>query len=66
VFHNQGDTARALELYELAIEQSPVENRHAADAMKAMAEIYEERGDTTRALELLKRALDARSSNVTR
>jgi tetratricopeptide (TPR) repeat protein len=62
VFRTQGDTARALELYELAVEQSPVENRHAADAIKAMAEIYEERGDEKRALELLKRALDARSS----
>jgi tetratricopeptide (TPR) repeat protein len=64
VFRSQGDTARALELYELAVEQSPVENRHVADAMKAMAEIYEERGDETRALELLKRALDARTSNT--
>jgi tetratricopeptide (TPR) repeat protein len=61
IFRTQGDTARALELYELAVETSPVANRHVADALTAMAEIYEERGEAEQALALLKRALAARS-----
>jgi tetratricopeptide (TPR) repeat protein len=61
IFREQGDTARALELYELAAEQAPVPNRHVAAALKAMAEIYEEQGETQRALELLKQALAART-----
>ena len=60
IFRTQGDTARALELYELAVERSPVPSRHVAAALKAMAEIYEEQGDAQRALELLKQALAAR------
>lgn len=60
-FRKRGDTARALELYELAVESSPVANRHVADAQTAMAEIYEERGDAAKALELLKAAVSARS-----
>jgi tetratricopeptide (TPR) repeat protein len=60
IFRNQGDSARALELYELAVEQAPVANRHVAAALAAMAEIYEERGEAEMALELLKRALAAR------
>lgn len=59
VFRQQGDTDRALELYELAIEKSPVTNRHTADALKAMADIYEEKGEPRKALELLRRALEA-------
>jgi tetratricopeptide (TPR) repeat protein len=61
IFRMQGDSARALELYELAVEQAPVANRHVAAALAAMAEIYEERGEAEMALELLKRALAARS-----
>lgn len=61
VFRAQGDTARALELYELAAEQAPVPNRHVAAALTAMAEIYEEQGDTQRAIGLLKQALAART-----
>ncbi len=61
IFRKQGDSARALELYELAVEQAPVDNRHVAAALAAMAEIYEERGEAELALELLKRALLARS-----
>lgn len=57
----QGDVARALELYELAVEQAPVANKYVAAALAAMAEIYEERGDTQKALELLKQALAART-----
>jgi tetratricopeptide (TPR) repeat protein len=62
VFRGQGDTERALELYELAVATSPVPNRPIAAALTAMAEIYEDRGDTQKALELLKRAVAARSS----
>lgn len=64
IFRRQGDTTRALELYEFAIEESPVMNRHTADALTAMAEIYEEQGNTTKALELLKQALAARNNIV--
>ncbi len=39
VFRSQGDTDRALGLYELAVAQSPVPNRHVTDALKAMSEI---------------------------
>ena len=61
IFRKQGDNARALELYELAVEQAPVANRHVAAALTAMAEIYEEQGDGQKALELLKQALAART-----
>lgn len=61
VFRKQGDSARALELYELAVECAPVPSRHVAAALTAMAEIYEEQGDAQKALDLLKQALAARS-----
>jgi tetratricopeptide (TPR) repeat protein len=64
IFKEQGDVARALELYELAVEQAPVASKDAAEALSAMAEIYEERGDTQKALELLKQALAARSGTT--
>jgi tetratricopeptide (TPR) repeat protein len=61
IFRAQGDTTRALELYELAVEQAPVPGRSVAAALTAMAEIYEEQGEPQLALDLLKRALAARS-----
>lgn len=61
IFRKQGDTARALELYELAVEQAPVPDRHVVAALTAMAEIHEEQGNGDLALELLKRALAVRS-----
>jgi tetratricopeptide (TPR) repeat protein len=64
IFRKQGDTARAEELYELAIEQAPVPSRHVAGALTSLAEIYEERGDTHKALELLKQALAARTGST--
>ncbi len=64
IFKEQGDSARALELYELAVEQAPAANKYVAEALTAMAEIYEDRGDTQRALELLKQALAARSGTT--
>src|SRR6185437_11714054 len=64
IFRKQGDIARALELYELAVECSPVPSRHVSAALTAMAEIYEERGDAQKALELLKQALAARTGTT--
>jgi tetratricopeptide (TPR) repeat protein len=61
VFRKQGDLARALELYELAVEQAPVADRHVVAALTSMAEIHEEQGNGDLALELLKQALAARS-----
>jgi tetratricopeptide (TPR) repeat protein len=63
VFRKQGDLARALELYELAVDQAPVADRHVVAALTAMAEIHEEQGNGDMALELLKQALAARSSS---
>jgi tetratricopeptide (TPR) repeat protein len=61
IYRNQGDVERALELYELAVEQAPLADRQAAGALAAMAEIYEERGEVQKALALLKQALAART-----
>jgi tetratricopeptide (TPR) repeat protein len=63
IFREQGDTARALELYELAVEQAPIADRHVVAALTAMAEIHEEQGNGDLALELLKRALAARAGS---
>ena len=60
-FRERGDDARALELYEQAIDRGPASGRHTADAMTAMAEIHEKRGAADEALRLLKAALAARS-----
>jgi tetratricopeptide (TPR) repeat protein len=62
IFRRQGDTERALELYELAVEQAPSPDRHVVAALTAMAEIYEEQGNGDMALDLLKRALAARTA----
>jgi tetratricopeptide (TPR) repeat protein len=64
IYRSQGDIARALELYELALEQAPIANKDVAAALTAMAEIYEERGDLHRALALLKQALAARTGTT--
>jgi tetratricopeptide (TPR) repeat protein len=66
IFRQQGDLPRALELYELAVDQAPVPSRHVAAALTAMAEIREEQGETQLALDLLKRALAARAGVSTR
>lgn len=60
-FRKHGDSDRALELYELAVDRAPAPGRRVADALTAMAEIREERGETDKALKLLKAALAARS-----
>ena len=64
IFREQGDVARALELYELAVEQGEKRSRPIAAALTAMAEIYEEQGEAQKALELLKQALAARSGTT--
>lgn len=64
VFRREGDMARALELYELAVDRAPIQNRHVAAALTAMAEIYEEQGDAQMALDLLKQALAARAGST--
>jgi tetratricopeptide (TPR) repeat protein len=64
IFKERGDIDRALELYELAVEQAPTADKQVAEALSSMAEIYEERGDTQKALELLKQALAARASTT--
>jgi tetratricopeptide (TPR) repeat protein len=64
IFRRQGDSARALELYELAIEQAPSADRHVTAALSAMAEIYEEQGDTQKALDVLKQAVATRASTT--
>jgi len=64
IFKERGDFDRALELYELAVEQAPTANKQVAEALSSMAEIYEERGETQKALELLKQALAARAGTT--
>jgi tetratricopeptide (TPR) repeat protein len=64
IFKEQGDTTRALELYELAVEQAPTASKYVAEAFSSMSEIYEERGETEKALELLKQALAARTGTT--
>lgn len=60
-FRSRGDSAKALELYELAAEGLRAPDRHLADVLTAMAEIHEEQGRPNEALQLLKAALQARS-----
>ena len=62
VFRKQGDLPHALELYELAVDQAPIADRHVVAALTAMAEIHEELGNGDMALELLKQALAARTA----
>jgi tetratricopeptide (TPR) repeat protein len=60
-FRSRGDTAKALELYELAAEELVAPDRHLADVLTAMAEIYEEQGRADEALQFLKRAVRVRA-----
>lgn len=61
IFNDLGDQAKALELYELAIEFFPAQDRHAAEAYSAMAEIAKAAGRKDDALEYLERALAIRT-----
>lgn len=62
VFRALDDEARALELYELAADSFPAQDRHAAEAYQAMAEIAKAAGRKDDALDYLERALAARTS----
>jgi tetratricopeptide (TPR) repeat protein len=58
VYEAIGDGERAIELYELAIEQlSAVPSRFAGEAHAKLAELLEARGDKDAALDVLKRAM---------
>jgi tetratricopeptide (TPR) repeat protein len=62
IFNELGDSAKALELYELAVESFPSQDRHAADAYSAMSDIAEAAGRKDDALLYLRRALAARTA----
>ena len=66
VFDDLGERGRALELYELAVETLPVENRRLGDMYRAIGEIHESEGRPAEALEFFRRALDvqARTRNA--
>jgi tetratricopeptide (TPR) repeat protein len=61
IFKDVGENARALELYELAVETLPNENRHLGDMYRAIGEIHEAEGRPADALAYFKRALDVQS-----
>jgi tetratricopeptide (TPR) repeat protein len=61
IFKDLGENDRALELYELAVETSPTEDRHLGDMYRAIGEIYEAEGRSVEALGYFKRALDVRA-----
>ena len=60
-FRSHGDSAKALELYELAAEGIVAPDRHLAHVLTAMAEIHEEEGRPAQALQVLKEAMHARA-----
>lgn len=61
IFNDLGERARALELYELAVETSPTTDRHVSDMYRAIGEIQESEGRPAEALESFKRALDVQT-----
>jgi tetratricopeptide (TPR) repeat protein len=61
VFAELGDRARALELYELADETLPIDNRIGRDIATRRAELLEQEGRKDEALEVLKRAMQAQT-----
>jgi len=58
IFSELDERARALELYELAVETLPSEDRHLAEMYGAIGEIHESEGRPSEALAFFKRALD--------
>ena len=60
-FRAHGDSARALELYQLAAERFETPDRQLAEVLTAMAEIHEQEGRPEQALQLLKEAVRAQS-----
>jgi tetratricopeptide (TPR) repeat protein len=63
VFAGLGDRARALELYELADETLPVDNRIRRDIATRRADLLEQEGRKDEALELLKQAMRIESES---
>jgi tetratricopeptide (TPR) repeat protein len=61
IFDQLGDHAKALELYELAAESFPAQDRHAAEAYSAMAEIAEAAGQKDDVIRYLKLAVGSRT-----
>jgi len=61
IFNDLGERARALELYELAVETSPTEDRHVGEMYRAIGEIHEAEGRPGEALDSFKRALDVQT-----
>lgn len=61
IFKELGESAHALELYELAVETSPTEDRHLGDMHRAIGEIHESEGRPAEALRSFKRALDVQT-----
>jgi tetratricopeptide (TPR) repeat protein len=61
IFRDLGENARALELYELAVDTVPTEDRHLGDMYRAIGEIHVAEGRPAEALESFKRALDVRT-----
>jgi tetratricopeptide (TPR) repeat protein len=59
VFADLGDRPRALELYELADEMRPVDDRVRRDIAARRAELLEQEGRKDEALDVLKRAMQA-------
>ena len=57
VFEQLGERARARELYELAIEKTPVDNHHRREAAARLASLLEADGLKDEALEVLKSAV---------
>jgi tetratricopeptide (TPR) repeat protein len=61
IFADLGDSARAIELYELAAELlENASNPYLADVYEALGRLFEEQGRAEEALRFLKRALEAR------
>ncbi|HEU5372185.1 MAG TPA: hypothetical protein VFU51_07330 [Gaiellaceae bacterium] len=61
IFRKLDEPGRALELYELAAEVAPAEDRHRSDIYRAIGEIHESEGRAAEAMNYFKRALDVQS-----
>ena len=61
IFKDLGERARALELYELAVETSPTQDRHVGEMYRAIGELHEADGRQADALDSFKRALDVQA-----
>ena len=66
VFDDLGESARARELYELAVDVMPATDRYRADVYSRLAVLLEREGHKDEALELLKRAMRLQSGSQSR